>query len=68
MAGDSTVLNMAVKDLKKTFEGVTSLVEVRGGGAFSNHYCRLMPEMPCTVLDLAPVVANLLDTLQLKSL
>lgn len=32
---DSTVLNLAIHDLKKTFDGVSSLVEVGGGrGAF----------------------------------
>lgn len=63
MDSDSSILNLAIKDLKKVFDGVTSLVDARGKRSV---FCGIIIDaflyMQCTVLDLPHVVANLSDT------
>ncbi|XP_015881283.2 trans-resveratrol di-O-methyltransferase [Ziziphus jujuba] len=54
---------IVVKDCKKVFEGLKSLVDVGGGtGTMGKAIAKAFPYMKCTVFDLPHVVANLQGT------
>ncbi|KZV55220.1 trans-resveratrol di-O-methyltransferase [Dorcoceras hygrometricum] len=61
MAGDSRFVSQVIlKDCKKLFSGVGSLVDVGGGtGNMAKAIADAFPEMKCTVLDLPQVVSGL---------
>lgn len=61
MAADARFLSQVMlKDCKKLFEGVDSLVDVAGGtGTMAKAIADAFPEMKCTVLDLPHVVSSL---------
>ncbi|MED6177124.1 hypothetical protein PIB30_094972 [Stylosanthes scabra] len=59
MAGDSQMVNVALRDCSFVFEGIESIVDVGGGnGTTAKIICEAFPELQFTVLDLPPVVAN----------
>lgn len=67
MASDSQMMSLVVKDSKEIFEGVDSLVDVGGGtGLNAKILLEAFPEMTCTVFDLPHVVANKIETQNLK--
>ncbi|KAL0283255.1 UNVERIFIED_CONTAM: Trans-resveratrol di-O-methyltransferase [Sesamum angustifolium] len=61
------VANVIARDCRQVFEGLDSLVAVGGGtGTLAKAIAEAFPQMHCTVLDLAPVVAGLEGTKNLK--
>ncbi|MED6205543.1 hypothetical protein PIB30_018530 [Stylosanthes scabra] len=59
MAGDSQMVNVALRDCGFVFEGIESVVDVGGGnGTTAKIICEAFPDLQFTVLDLPPVVAN----------
>lgn len=64
MVSDSKLMaQIMVKDCKKVFEGLRSLVDVGGGtGTMGKAIAKTFPHMKCTVFDLPHVVANLQGT------
>ncbi|KAI7756859.1 hypothetical protein M8C21_025044 [Ambrosia artemisiifolia] len=67
MAGDSQMMSLVVKDCQEIFEGVESLVDVGGGtGLNAKILLEAFPHMTCTVFDLPHVVANMIETRNLK--
>ncbi|KZV24379.1 trans-resveratrol di-O-methyltransferase [Dorcoceras hygrometricum] len=61
MASDARFMSQVIlKDCKKLFAGVESLVDVAGGtGTMAKAIADAFPEMKCTVLDLPHVVSGL---------
>ncbi|KAK8349634.1 hypothetical protein V6Z12_A06G155900 [Gossypium hirsutum] len=60
---DSKMINLVVKDCEPVFEGLKSLVDVRGGtGTIARVISEAYPQLKCTVFDLPHVVANLPTT------
>lgn len=67
MASDSQMMSLVVKDSKEIFESVDSLVDVGGGtGLNAKILLEAFPHMICTVFDLPHVVANMIETKNLK--
>ncbi|KAL0377065.1 UNVERIFIED_CONTAM: putative O-methyltransferase 3 [Sesamum calycinum] len=68
MGNDATIVaNVITRDCREVFEGLGSLVDVGGGtGTLAKAIAVAHPEIHCTVLDLAPVVAGLEGTRNLK--
>ncbi|XP_076918088.1 putative O-methyltransferase 3 [Bidens hawaiensis] len=67
MASDSKMMSLVVKDCQEIFEGVESLVDVGGGtGLNAKILLEAFPNMTCTVFDLPHVVADKIDTRNLK--
>ncbi|XP_076934364.1 putative O-methyltransferase 3 [Bidens hawaiensis] len=67
MASDSKMMSLVVKDCHEIFEGVESLVDVGGGtGLNAKILLEAFPHMTCTVFDLPHVVADKIDTRNLK--
>ncbi|PWA96061.1 isoflavone 7-O-methyltransferase [Artemisia annua] len=67
MASDSQMMSLVVRDSKEIFESVDSLVDVGGGtGLNAKILLEAFPEMTCTVFDLPHVVANKIETQNLK--
>ncbi|KAF7840300.1 trans-resveratrol di-O-methyltransferase-like [Senna tora] len=67
MVGDSGMMNLVMKDCKSVFGGLKSLVDVGGGkGGAAIIISEAFPDMKCIVLDLPHVVANLVDSRNLK--
>nr|GEX62948.1 trans-resveratrol di-O-methyltransferase-like [Tanacetum cinerariifolium] len=65
--GDSQMMSLVVKDSIEIFEGVDSLVDVGGGtGLNAKILLEAFPEMTCTVFDLPHVVANKVETANVK--
>ncbi|KAL1165870.1 hypothetical protein V6Z11_A06G157600 [Gossypium hirsutum] len=63
MKSDSKMINLVVKDCEPVFEGLKSLVDVRGGtGTIARVISEAYPQLKCTVFDLPHVVANLPTT------
>lgn len=61
------MMNLAVKDCRPVFEGLSSLVDVGGStGKVAGIITDAFPHLKFTVLDLPHVVANLADTENLK--
>nr|ABD83944.1 IOMT 4 [Medicago truncatula] len=60
MASDSQMVNLALKNCSKVFEGIDSIVDVGGGtGTTARIICEAFPKLKCVVYDLPQVVANL---------
>ena len=60
MAGDSQMVNLAVRDCKEVFEGLDSIVDVGGGtGTTGGIICEAFPNLKYIVFDLPHVVAGL---------
>ncbi|KAL0413847.1 UNVERIFIED_CONTAM: Eugenol O-methyltransferase [Sesamum radiatum] len=68
MENDATIVaNVITRDCREVFEGLGSLVDVGGGtGTLAKAIAKVFPQIHCTVLDLAPVVAGLEGTRNLK--
>ncbi|KAL0388048.1 UNVERIFIED_CONTAM: putative O-methyltransferase 3 [Sesamum radiatum] len=68
MASDTPmVADVITRDCRQVFEGLGSLVDVGGGtGTLAKAIAEAFPQIHCTVLDLAPVVAGLKGTRNLK--
>ena len=67
MASDSGMMNLVVKDCKPVFDGLSSLVDVGGStGKIARIITEAFPHLKCTVLDLPHVVADLVNTENLK--
>ncbi|KAL0388046.1 UNVERIFIED_CONTAM: Trans-resveratrol di-O-methyltransferase [Sesamum radiatum] len=68
MGNDATIVaNVITRDCREVFEGLGSLVDVGGGtGTLAKAIAVAHPQIHCTVLDLAPVVAGLEGTRNLK--
>ncbi|KAL2230346.1 trans-resveratrol di-O-methyltransferase-like [Sesamum indicum] len=68
MASDTPlVAGVITRDCRQVFEGLDSLVDVGGGtGTLAKVIAEGFPQIHCTVLDLAPVVAGLEGTRNLK--
>ncbi|CAN6683407.1 unnamed protein product [Malus baccata var. baccata] len=67
MASDSGMMNLVIRDCKPIFDGLSSLVDVGGGtGKVARILCDAFPQLKCTVLELAHVVADLPDSENLK--
>ncbi|KAJ0797018.1 putative O-methyltransferase domain, plant methyltransferase dimerization [Helianthus annuus] len=67
MASDSRMMSLVVKDCQEIFEGVESLVDVGGGtGLNAKILLEAFPHMTCIVFDLPHVVAEMIDTRNLK--
>ncbi|KAI3741687.1 hypothetical protein L1987_59361 [Smallanthus sonchifolius] len=67
MASDSRMMSLVVKDCHEIFEGVESLVDVGGGtGVNAKILLEAFPHMTCTVFDLPHVVADMIETRNLK--
>ncbi|KAL0388044.1 UNVERIFIED_CONTAM: putative O-methyltransferase 3 [Sesamum radiatum] len=68
MGNDATIVaNVITRDCRQVFEGFDSVVDVGGGtGTLVKAIAVAHPEIHCTVLDLAPVVAELEGTRNLK--
>ncbi|KAM0071767.1 putative O-methyltransferase domain, plant methyltransferase dimerization [Helianthus debilis subsp. tardiflorus] len=67
MASDSRMMSLVVKDCREIFEGVESLVDVGGGtGLNAKILLEAFPHMTCIVFDLPHVVADMIDTRNLK--
>ncbi|KAK4425091.1 Trans-resveratrol di-O-methyltransferase [Sesamum alatum] len=61
------VADVITRDCRQCFEGLDSLVDVAGGaGTLAKAIAEAFPQIHCTVLDLAPVVAGLEGTRKLK--
>ncbi|KAL0377064.1 UNVERIFIED_CONTAM: putative O-methyltransferase 3 [Sesamum calycinum] len=60
MASDTPmVADVITRDCRQVFEGLGSLVDVGGGtGSLAKAVAEAFPQIHCTVLDLAPVVAD----------
>ncbi|KAL0456495.1 UNVERIFIED_CONTAM: putative O-methyltransferase 3 [Sesamum latifolium] len=60
MASDTPmVADVITRDCRQVFEGLDSLVDVGGGtGTLAKTIAEAFPQIHCTVLDLAPVVAD----------
>ncbi|OIT06012.1 trans-resveratrol di-o-methyltransferase [Nicotiana attenuata] len=60
MASDSEMMRLVVKDYRKVFEGMNSLVDVGGDtGIIAETILETFPHLKCAVLDLTHVVANM---------
>ncbi|KAL0413860.1 UNVERIFIED_CONTAM: Trans-resveratrol di-O-methyltransferase, partial [Sesamum radiatum] len=68
MASDTPmVADVITRDCRQVFEGLDSLVDVGGGtGTLAKAIAQAFPQTYCTVLDLAPVIAGLEGTRNLK--
>ncbi|KAL2230347.1 probable O-methyltransferase 3 [Sesamum indicum] len=68
MASDTSVVaDVITRDCRQVFEGLDSLVDVGGGtGTLAKAIAEAFPQIHCTVLDLAPVVAGMDGTKNLK--
>ncbi|KAK4403539.1 Trans-resveratrol di-O-methyltransferase [Sesamum angolense] len=68
MASDTPmVADVITRDCRHMFESFDSLVDVGGGtGTLAKAIAEAFPQIHCTVLDLAPVVAGLEGTRNLK--
>ncbi|KAL0377066.1 UNVERIFIED_CONTAM: putative O-methyltransferase 3 [Sesamum calycinum] len=68
MGNDATIVaNVITRDCRQVFEGLDSVVDVGGGtGTLAKAIAEAFPQIHCTVLDLAPVVAGLEGTRNLK--
>ncbi|KAL0413849.1 UNVERIFIED_CONTAM: putative O-methyltransferase 3 [Sesamum radiatum] len=68
MASDTPmVADVITRDCRQVFEGLDSLVDVGGGtGTLAKAIAGAFPQIHCTVLDLAPVVAGLEGTRNLN--
>ncbi|XP_076904548.1 trans-resveratrol di-O-methyltransferase-like [Bidens hawaiensis] len=67
MASDSKMMSLVVKDCQEIFGGVESLVDVGGGtGLNAKILLEAFPHMTCTIFDLQHVVADKIDTRNLK--
>ncbi|KAL0293792.1 UNVERIFIED_CONTAM: Trans-resveratrol di-O-methyltransferase [Sesamum calycinum] len=68
MASDTPmVADVITRDCRQVFEGLGSLMDVGGGtGTLAKAIAEAFPQIHCTVLDLAPVVAGLEGTRNLK--
>ncbi|KAI3800841.1 hypothetical protein L1987_28938 [Smallanthus sonchifolius] len=67
MASDSQMMSLVVKDCQEIFEGVETLVDVGGGtGLNAKILLEAFPHMTCTVFDLPHVVADKIETRNLK--
>ncbi|KAI3710215.1 hypothetical protein L2E82_39991 [Cichorium intybus] len=67
MASNSEMMKLVVKENKELFEGVDSLVDVGGGnGANAKIILEAFPHLNCTVFELPHVVADMVDTKNLK--
>ncbi|KAL2230360.1 probable O-methyltransferase 3 [Sesamum indicum] len=61
------VAHVITRDCRQVFEGLDSLVDVGGGtGTLAKAIAEAFPQIHCTVLDLAPVVAGMDGTKNLK--
>ncbi|KAK4424700.1 putative O-methyltransferase 3 [Sesamum alatum] len=61
------VADVITRDCRQVFEGLDSVVDVGGGtGTLAKAIAEAFPQIQCTVLDLAPVVAGLEGTRNLK--
>ncbi|KAJ1403942.1 Winged helix-like DNA-binding domain superfamily [Sesbania bispinosa] len=60
MAGDSQMVDLALKNCSSVFEGLDSIVDVGGGtGTTAKIISEAFPKLNCVVFDLPQVVANL---------
>ncbi|XP_020547705.1 probable O-methyltransferase 3 [Sesamum indicum] len=68
MENDATIVaDVITRDCRQVFEGLGSLVDVGGGtGTVAKAIAEVFPQIHCTVLDLAPVIAGLEGTRNLK--
>ncbi|KAL4563262.1 hypothetical protein LXL04_027302 [Taraxacum kok-saghyz] len=67
MASNSEMMKFMVKENKEIFEGVDTLVDVGGGtGAIAKILLEAFPHLKCTVFELPHVVADMVDTSNLK--
>ncbi|KAL7593111.1 hypothetical protein Lser_V15G32324 [Lactuca serriola] len=67
MASNSEMMKLVVKENKEIFEGVDSLVDVGGGnGANAKILLEAFPHLKCTVFELPHVIADMVDTKNLK--
>ncbi|KAI3470295.1 hypothetical protein Pfo_026958 [Paulownia fortunei] len=68
MAKDTPIVADVISgDCRQVFEGLETLVDVGGGtGTLAKAIADAFPQIQCTVLDLAPVVAGLEGTRNLK--
>ncbi|KAL4563263.1 hypothetical protein LXL04_027303 [Taraxacum kok-saghyz] len=67
MASNSEMMKLVVKENKEIFEGVDTLVDVGGGnGATSMIILEAFPYLKCIVLELPHVVADMVDSKNLK--
>ncbi|KAK4271638.1 hypothetical protein QN277_020301 [Acacia crassicarpa] len=67
MIGDSSMMDLVIKDCKSVFEGFDTLVDVGGGnGSVARIISESLPHLQCIVLDLPHVVQNLQDSGNLK--
>ncbi|KAL0456493.1 UNVERIFIED_CONTAM: Trans-resveratrol di-O-methyltransferase [Sesamum latifolium] len=68
MGNDATIVSHVItRDCRQVFEGLDSVVDVGGGtGTLAKAIAEAFPQIHCTVLDLASVVAGLEGTRNLK--
>ncbi|KAL0454987.1 UNVERIFIED_CONTAM: putative O-methyltransferase 3 [Sesamum latifolium] len=68
MASDTPmVAGVITRDCRQVFEGLDSLVDVGGGtGTLAKAVAEAFPQIHCMVLDLAPVVAGIEGTRNMK--